>query len=199
MRISDNLIKKKLQLGDIVITYPPKANLDELITGVTADLSLGHSFIEVIKATTNTLIDPSESDLSRIYAPELTLEDGDAFILEPGALVLAMTKELVRINDRHLLGWLDGKSSLARIGLQVHLTAHRIDPGWSGNIVLEIANLGANRVALSPGMGIGAISFETISGEVDSSYLERDSASYKDQTSVLLPGEKSLPKDSTPT
>ncbi|VEI46175.1 deoxycytidine triphosphate deaminase [Actinobacillus equuli] len=39
----------------------------------------------------------------------------------------------------NIVGWLDGRSSLARLGLMVHVTAHRIDPGWHGKIVLEFS------------------------------------------------------------
>lgn len=53
-----------------------------------------------------------------------------------------MTLESVTL-PADLVGWLDGRSSLARLGLMVHVTAHRIDPGWSGCIVLEFYNLQA--------------------------------------------------------
>lgn len=53
---------------------------------------------------------------------------------------------------------------LARLGLMVHVTAHRIDPGWSGCIVLEFYNSGKLPLALRPGMLIGALSFEPLSG-----------------------------------
>jgi dCTP deaminase len=66
-----------------------------------------------------------------------------------------------------LVGWLDGRSSLARLGLMVHVTAHRIDPGWSGRIVLEFFNAGKLPLALRPGMMIGALSFEPLSGPAD--------------------------------
>ena len=46
----------------------------------------------------------------------------------------------------------------------VHVTAHRIDPGWSGCIVLEFYNSGKLPLALRPGMLIGALSFEPLSG-----------------------------------
>lgn len=61
--------------------------------------------------------------------------------LHPGELALAVTYESVTL-PADLVGWLDGRSSLARLGLMVHVTAHRIDPGWSGRIVLEFFNAG---------------------------------------------------------
>ncbi|WP_432763977.1 dCTP deaminase domain-containing protein, partial [Escherichia coli] len=55
---------------------------------------------------------------------------------QPGSIRCAVTLESVTL-PADLVGWLDGRSSLARLGLMVHVTAHRIDPGWSGCIVLE--------------------------------------------------------------
>ncbi|MCK4708378.1 MAG: dCTP deaminase, partial [Gammaproteobacteria bacterium] len=81
-----------------------------------------------------------------------------------------------------LVGWLDGRSSLARLGLLVHMTAQRIDPGWSGNIVLEFYNAGKLPLALRAGMAIGAISFETMTTEAERPYRKRADAKYKDQS-----------------
>ena len=50
----------------------------------------------------------------------------------------------------------------ARLGLMVHVTAHRIDPGWEGKIVLEFYNSGKLPLALRPNMVIGALSFEVL-------------------------------------
>ena len=83
------------------------------------------------------------------------------------------------------MGWLDGRSSLARLGLMVHVTAHRIDPGWSGQIVLEFFNGGKLPVALRPGMCIGAINFETMSGPAIRPYNKRLNAKYRDQSSAV--------------
>ncbi len=52
----------------------------------------------------------------------------------------------------------------------VHVTAHRIDPGWSGNIVLEFYNSGRLPLALRPNMKIGALNFETMTGEAARPY-----------------------------
>ncbi len=63
----------------------------------------------------------------------------------------------------------------------VHVTAHRIDPGWQGRIVLEFYNSGKLPLALKPMMTIGALSFEVLSGEAEKPYNKRDNAKYKNQ------------------
>ena len=85
----------------------------------------------------------------------------------------------------NIVGWLDGRSSLARLGLMVHVTAHRIEPGWSGNIVLEFFNSGKLPLALKPGMKIGALSFEVLSGAAEKPYNAREDAKYKDQDGAI--------------
>jgi dCTP deaminase len=67
----------------------------------------------------------------------------------------------------------------------VHVTAHRIDPGWSGNIVLEFFNSGKLPLALRPGMAIGAMSFETLTGPAERPYTKRDDAKYRGQSGPL--------------
>ena len=85
----------------------------------------------------------------------------------------------------NIIGWLDGRSSLARLGLMVHVTAHRIDPGWEGKIVLEFYNSGKLPLALRPNMVIGALSFEVLSGEAKRPYSSRKDAKYKNQQSAV--------------
>lgn len=95
-------------------------------------------------------------------------------------MALAITAESITLPD-DIVGWLDGRSSLARLGLMVHVTAHRIDPGWSGSIVLECFNSGKLPLALRPGMTICALNFETLSGPAARPYNKRASAKYRDQ------------------
>lgn len=115
---------------------------------------------------------------------EITLSEDDVFYLHPGELALAVTLESVTLPD-NLVGWLDGRSSLARLGLMVHVTAHRIDPGWHGQIVLEFYNSGKLPLALRPGMVIGALSFEPLSGSADRPYNRRSDAKYKNQQGAV--------------
>ena len=71
---------------------------------------------------------------------------------------------------------------LARLGLMVHVTAGRIDPGWKGQVVLEFYNNGKMPLALRPGMVICALSFETLTSPAKRPYRLREDAKYKNQT-----------------
>jgi dCTP deaminase len=73
----------------------------------------------------------------------------ETYELPPGEFVLALTHESVRI-PKHLIGLVEGRSTYARMGLSMHQTAPWIQPGWSGPIVLEIANHGTFTIKLTP-------------------------------------------------
>jgi dCTP deaminase len=122
--------------------------------------------------------------MESIMSDEIELSENKQFFLHPGQLALAMTYESVTL-PADLVGWLDGRSSLARLGLMVHVTAHRIDPGWSGNIVLEFYNSGKLPLALRPKMKIGALSFETMTSPAEQPYNARKDAKYKGQNSAV--------------
>ncbi len=186
MRLSDRHIKEHLAEQRIVIMPTPSP---EAISGLTVDLRLGKKF-RVFQDHAAPYVDLSgpkeqlKEAMESIMSEEIVIEDGQAFFLHPGELALAMTYESVTL-PADIVGWLDGRSSLARLGLMVHVTAHRIDPGWSGNIVLEFYNSGKLPLALRPMMKIGALSFETLSGPAESPYNIRKDAKYKGQNSAV--------------
>lgn len=186
MRLSDRDIYDHIQKGKIKIT--PELGYDK-ISGVTVDLRLGNKF-RVFQAHAAPYIDlsgPSEevqAQLNSVMSDEIAVDEDSAFFLHPGELALAITHESVTLPD-DIVGWLDGRSSLARLGLMVHVTAHRIDPGWSGNIVLEFYNSGKLPLALKPKMKIGALSFETLSSPAEKPYNAREDAKYKGQDGAV--------------
>lgn len=186
MRLCDRDIEAWLDNQQLVITPRPDRSL---INGATVDVRLGNSF-RVFCHHTLPFIDlsgPKEAltqSLERVMSEEIVLKEEEAFFLHPGELALAVTYESVTL-PANMVGWLDGRSSLARLGLMVHVTAHRIDPGWQGNIVLEFYNSGKLPLALRPGMVIGALSFEPLSGMAERPYNRRQDAKYQQQTAAV--------------
>ncbi|MDO7085774.1 dCTP deaminase [Pseudocolwellia sp. AS88] len=186
MRLSDQDIEKSLADGNIIIEPKPDVSM---ISGVSVDIRLGNEF-RVFKEHTAPYIDLSgpkpemQKAMNSVMSDEITIADGEAFFLHPGELALAVTYESVTLPD-DIVGWLDGRSSLARLGLMVHVTAHRIDPGWSGQIVLEFYNSGKLPLALRPKMKIAALNFETMSSSALRPYNKRDDAKYRGQKGAV--------------
>ena len=183
MRLCDRDIEQYLAEGRIQIEPRPAA---DMISGVSVDIRLGHKF-RTFRAYAAPFIDLSgpreevQQALDSVMSDEIVLTDDEAFFLHPGELALAITLESVML-PADIVGWPDGRSSLARLGLMVHVTGHRIDPGWSGNIVLEFYNSGRLPLALRPNMKIGALNFELMTGEAARPYNKREDAKYREQT-----------------
>jgi dCTP deaminase len=186
MRLCDSDIEKLIEQERIVISPKPD---ETMISGVSVDIRLGHEF-RVFQDHTAPFIDLSgpkeemQKAMNSVMSDEILIPDGEAFFLHPGELALAVTYESVTLPD-DIVGWLDGRSSLARLGLMVHVTAHRIDPGWSGQIVLEFYNSGKLPLALRPKMKIAALNFETMSGSAQRPYNKRLDAKYKGQMGAV--------------
>ena len=102
--------------------------------------------------------------------PELvTVDEDEPFILHPGEFVLGQTLERVRLPD-DLVGRLEGKSSLGRMGLLIHSTAGFVDAGFEGNLTLELSNVANLPITVYHGMPIGQISFMRMDTPVERPY-----------------------------
>ncbi len=122
------------------------------IQPASVDLILGNRFI---------LIDADERIMGRVNQGEALIEDNQPFWVSPGDFLLATTKETVTIPG-DLVGRVEGKSSLGRKGIVVHQTAGFIDPGFSGQITLEIVCVYPVPVSIRPGMAICQIAFQML-------------------------------------
>ena len=189
MRLSDKNIKLLLEEGNIIIDPQPT---DNKITGVTVDLTLSSMF-KTFNNIQIPFIDLSGDknsinlSISKLTGDIKVVKNKDLFFIHPGELVIGMTEENIKIPD-NLVGILDGRSSLARLGLMVHISANRIDPGWNGKIALEFYNCGKVPLGLRPGMDICAISFELITTCVDVSYKNKSNSKYINQTKPEITG-----------
>ncbi len=112
-------------------------------------------------------IDPAadQSDLTR----PVEVDGDQTFVLHPGEFVLGSTYETVTLPD-DIAARLEGKSSLGRLGLLTHSTAGFIDPGFSGHVTLELANVATLPIKLYPGMKIGQLCFFRLSSAADHPY-----------------------------
>lgn len=178
MVLSDRDIKKAFQTKDIVIV--PNIDFTTQLGSCSIDLRLGNIF-RVFDHSKHPYIDPSKKDYSNEITKEIAVKDGDSFIVQPGDFVLASTMEKITIAPT-LLGRLEGRSSLARLGIVVHSTASVFEPGWDGNAVLELGNLGRMAVSLTPGMRICAMTFEELSSPAEVPYGKKSGAKYVIQT-----------------
>lgn len=101
-----------------------------------------------------------EPPVWREGSDELVMRRGDQIILRRHGFLLWQTQETVGTNaDRNadLICFVDGKSTRARTGIVVHLTAPTIHCTWNGQVVLEIVNLGPFDIVLEPGDVIAQI------------------------------------------
>lgn len=186
MRLTDGQIEQYLDEQRIILDPRP---LPEDISGVTVDIHLGNEF-RVLQDHAAPFIDISgprediDKAIQTVMSDAIVLTPDQAFFIHPGEFALAVTHESVTL-PANMVGWLDGRSSLARLGLMVHVTAHRIDPGWSGQVVLEFFNSGKLPLALRPLMKIGALSFELLDEDCLRPYSQRKDAKYKDQRGAV--------------
>jgi dCTP deaminase len=174
MVLSDRDIKKALKEKRIVIT--PAPDFGEQLGSCSIDLRLGDTF-RIFDYSRNAYIDPSKKDYSNEITKVIKLKSGEKFIMQPGEFVLAVTLEKVKIAP-DLMGRLEGRSSLGRLGLVVHSTASIFDPGWDGKPVLELGNLGRMAISLTCGMRICAMTFEELSSVAETPYTKKKAAKY---------------------
>lgn len=175
MVLSDHTIKEELAAGRLIIEP-----LDPtFIQPASVDVRLDRKVL-VFRNNRRPFIDVRQdaSDLTELV--EVT--DNNPFILHPNEFVLGSTLESVTLpND--LVGRLEGKSSLGRLGLLIHSTAGYVDPGWQGHLTLELSNVANLPITLYYGMKIGQISFLRLTSPADHPYGSQDAGSrYQGQT-----------------
>jgi len=174
MILSDGEIKAALKLKQIIIDPLPA---ETQYTTSAVDLLLGPQLyklksLEDIQreepegVQLSLVVDPSTvkiNDLFQKYAVAMPKEPDGSFILRPNNFVLGTTAEYVELPKKSkLAGRVEGRSTLARLGLTVHMTAPTIHCGFPGRIVLEMYNFGAYPLRLRPGMSICQLILERL-------------------------------------
>jgi len=177
MILSDQDIKKEIKAG--WIKFKPELDFNSQLGSCSVDLRLGNRF-RIFNHSRYACIDPQDKSIINDLTELVKLDKGDPFIIQPQDFVLAETIESFQLPD-DLLGRLEGRSSLGRLGIVVHSTASIFDPGWRGKAVLELGNHGRMPVALYPGIRICSMTFEQLSSKAQVPYTQKDSAKYIDQ------------------
>ena len=127
------------------------------IQPASVDLRLDSHFVRFLRPAEPIRIDEAivpEDCMHKVNTP-------DGIDLAPGEFVLGQTVEWVNI-PADVVARVEGRSTLGRLGLAVHITAGFIDPGFQGRITLELKNLGPNTLRLIPGTRVSQIVFHTM-------------------------------------
>lgn len=169
----DHEIRKEIKESRLII----EPYDDKLIQPNSYDVRLADRF---------SWHDPSEQIIDP-YKSETVLQGlvhvvNDSIVIHPKQFVLGATLEKLTLPD-DIVGQLTGKSSLARLGVMVHVTAGFIDAGFStppAQITLEIYNVGNRPVRLHAGMAIGQMVF-TRTTPCELPYNKKPSAKYNGQ------------------
>ena len=180
MVLSDVDIRHYMDEGKIKVTPPLPP---EQLGSCSVDFRLGNEF-SVFEHSRHAFIDLKERTAIQDLMRTITVTSGEPFILQPREFALAITEETLELDD-DVLGRLEGRSSLGRIGIIVHGTAGLFDPGWTGKATLELSNLGRMPVALYPGMRICSFTFEQLSSKVAVPYRKKVGNKYSGQDRPL--------------
>lgn len=160
--LSDRSIREALASGRLVVD--PLG--ETAIQPASLDIRLDRYF-RVFRNHRQPYIDIRE-EMPELTEPE-EIADDEPFVLHPGEFVLGSTLERVELAT-DLVARVEGKSSLGRLGLLVHATAGFVDPGWKGNLTLELSNVSTLPIRLYYRMKIGQLSFQNLTTPADRPY-----------------------------
>lgn len=168
MILSDQVILRELKAGNIVIS-PFK---QEYLNPNSVDLTLAPT----CKVYVDTPLDcRGVNNTAEFVIPE------SGYVLQPGQLYLYACNERIGVK-KNVCATVMGKSSLGRLGLDIHVCAGFIDTGFEGSLVLEMRVVKPLRIF--PNMKICQIKFERVEGEVIESYDQKNGSKYHNQTGV---------------
>lgn len=170
MILSDKDIKEAIKRKDILIDPFDEKYLQP----ASLDLRLDRHFL-VYDTKQNFVIDPKlpMEDLMN----EILIEEDKPFVLQPGEFALGMIYEKTGVSSK-LVGRLEGKSSIGRMGLLIHVTAGFLDPGNSLKMTLELHNTANLPILLYYKMPIAQMAFEELSSPCEKSYSQISNNKY---------------------
>ena len=158
----------------------PEIDFDLQLGPSSLDLRLGYEF-GVLETRKVKALDTKEmnnySDIKK--SKKTTPEEG--MVVHPGEFVLGSTLEKLKVPS-DLVARIEGRSSYARLGLIPHAAAGFVDPGFEGNITLEIQNLGNVPITIYPEDRICQVVYETMTSEAENPYGDKKDSKYMGQS-----------------
>jgi len=173
MLLSDGSILELVEKGELIIRPFDKS----LLGPSSLDLRLGNEFL-VFERTRIDVIDPHKP-IDK-FVKIVNISDDEYFIIHPNEFILATTLEYIKLPS-YLAARIEGRSSLARLGLIIHSTGGFIDAGFEGQLTLEMSNLNNVPVKLFPRMRIAQIAFIIQDKPSTKPYGERKTSKYHKQ------------------
>lgn len=150
-----------------------------LIQPNSLDIRLGSHFVWYTPG--DAVIDPYHKESIASSVEEVV---ADEIVLQPGNFVLAETFEAIELPD-NIVASIEGKSSIARLGIELHQTGGWIDAGFRGTITLEMCNVNQRPVRIYAGMPIGQLVFY-MTERAEQPYNLKKDAKYMDQRQATL-------------
>lgn len=170
--LSDGEIRRRIENEEILIE---PVDLESQLQPSSLDIRLGDDIKRFKKGPVISIGDDVSEEME-----EFPWQSKSSVNISDSDFLLANTVEYIKIPD-NLSAELRGRSSLGRLGIEVHSCAGWIDPGFEGELVLEISNNSPRKVTLRKGMRVGQLVFYENTSSSEKSYGERNNR-YQGQT-----------------
>lgn len=194
--LADRDIRNELNKQYLVVE---PIDSDVQIQPASLDIRLGKNFISygrprqgllrrfldwVLREPRSPKTPLDHKDPDTLHTHRIAVLDGARLRLEPEEFILGHTLERVEIPN-YLVAQVEGRSSIGRLGITVHITAGYIDPGFRGHITLEIKNCSPRPVYLDPGMRIGQLVFTQLKTFAEEPYGVKPGGKYQNSEGVI--------------
>jgi dCTP deaminase len=155
-----------MEIGSGRLKFTPDIEPEQVVPSAV-DLRLSNQFTSFKPAVAGveTIIDITQStnveEILNVYGETQTLSPNETFLLKPLALVLGYTLEFIEMPN-YLAARVEGRSSLARLGISIHQTAPTVHATFVGQLRLEISHNGPHAIRLHPGQTICQLVIERL-------------------------------------
>ncbi|MFB6292492.1 MAG: dCTP deaminase [Candidatus Nanohaloarchaea archaeon] len=179
--LSDRDLRKIIEEKNAVYTPDgPEIDFDLQMGPSSFDLRMGYEF-GVLNTRKIEMVDTRDMGKYNDFIQKERHTPEEGVVVHPGEFILGSTLETINVPDDHVAR-VEGRSSYGRLGIIVHATAGYIDPGFEGDITLEIQNLGNAPVKLYPEDRVCQVVFETMTREAETPYGDKTDSKYMGQT-----------------